>query len=420
MTNSLGIKLKNARLDIGLSQSSMANDIVTRTMLSKIENGAAKPSLTTLTKLAERVNKPLAYFLSETVDCFDQGLGQQSYQHLCHLYQKKDYKGVKDYFKFTIAKSNISELDHYKCFLVLCNSQLVLGDYENLEDNLENIIAFFIKQNDQYFLSKAYHSMSLFFFYRNLFDDSKSYSHLAIDAFELSYNSDELFRIKLHYVLGYTEYKMLDYANAIISLQKSLDYSKESESSYKMGDSFMILSNIYKKNKDMVNAIIYVKKASKYFDILDNKRMVASCQANLGAGLLDSNEYIEAAEAFQKSISLYEELKSYDLANNVRTQLFTALTYTSNVDYMDELLELIEESSLDANYQVPYYIHKAKYYLHKNMTKEAKDLLLYYEINHENRKQYVQVCTFLAEAYSLEFDYKTAFEYSQKALDKTS
>ena len=61
----LGQKLKQARLDAGLSQRQLCGDIITRNMLSQIENGSARPSMDTLRLLAQKLGKPLSYFLEE-------------------------------------------------------------------------------------------------------------------------------------------------------------------------------------------------------------------------------------------------------------------------------------------------------------------------------------------------------------------
>ena len=63
----LGEKLRQARLDKGLSQRALCGDIITRNMLSQIENGSAKPSMETLRLLAARLELPLGYFLEDAL-----------------------------------------------------------------------------------------------------------------------------------------------------------------------------------------------------------------------------------------------------------------------------------------------------------------------------------------------------------------
>lgn len=61
----LGQRLKQARLEAGLSQRQLCGEEITRNMLSQIENGSARPSMDTLRYFATRLGKPMGYFLEE-------------------------------------------------------------------------------------------------------------------------------------------------------------------------------------------------------------------------------------------------------------------------------------------------------------------------------------------------------------------
>ena len=61
----LGQRLRQARLEAGLSQRQLCGDTITRNMLSQIENGSARPSMDTLMVLSARLKKPLSFFLEE-------------------------------------------------------------------------------------------------------------------------------------------------------------------------------------------------------------------------------------------------------------------------------------------------------------------------------------------------------------------
>ncbi len=64
----LGKKILQARLEAGLSQRQLCGDAITRNMLSQIEHGTAKPSMKTLSYLAERLGKPISFFLEDGQD----------------------------------------------------------------------------------------------------------------------------------------------------------------------------------------------------------------------------------------------------------------------------------------------------------------------------------------------------------------
>ena len=57
----LGQRIKQARLEAGLSQRQLCGETVTRNMLSQIENGTAKPSMGTLCFFAERLGLSLIH-----------------------------------------------------------------------------------------------------------------------------------------------------------------------------------------------------------------------------------------------------------------------------------------------------------------------------------------------------------------------
>lgn len=61
----LGERIKQARLEAGLSQRQLCGQRLTRNMLSLIENGAARPSMDTLRYFAQVLGKPVGWFLEE-------------------------------------------------------------------------------------------------------------------------------------------------------------------------------------------------------------------------------------------------------------------------------------------------------------------------------------------------------------------
>ena len=64
----IGQKIKSARLDRKMTQAELAGKEITRNMLSAIESGKATPSLATLTHLAQALDLPLPYLISEDND----------------------------------------------------------------------------------------------------------------------------------------------------------------------------------------------------------------------------------------------------------------------------------------------------------------------------------------------------------------
>lgn len=62
----IGEKIKSLRKERGMTQAELSDGIVTRNMLSLIENGSARPSLSTARAFAERLGVPAEYLISDS------------------------------------------------------------------------------------------------------------------------------------------------------------------------------------------------------------------------------------------------------------------------------------------------------------------------------------------------------------------
>lgn len=96
----LGQRIKEARLEKGLSQRELCGTVITRNMLSLIENGSARPSMDTLRYLAGQLGKPMSYFLEETVPSVNQAciLAARSVPLSQALTVLKDYRSPDPVF----------------------------------------------------------------------------------------------------------------------------------------------------------------------------------------------------------------------------------------------------------------------------------------------------------------------------------
>ena len=84
----LSQRLKQARLEAGMSQRQLCGDVITRNMLSQIENGSARPSMDTLRYLASQLGKPVSFFLEES---FSPSPNQQLVEQAAAAYESGDF-----------------------------------------------------------------------------------------------------------------------------------------------------------------------------------------------------------------------------------------------------------------------------------------------------------------------------------------
>lgn len=116
----IGDKIKRLRNEKLMTQSELAGSVITRNMLSCIENGSASPSLSTLKHIAARLNVPVGYLLAEGEDeMIYAKLSQIS--NIKNAYLSGNYKICRDIW----AESDIEADD--EVYLILAECALSLG-----------------------------------------------------------------------------------------------------------------------------------------------------------------------------------------------------------------------------------------------------------------------------------------------------
>ena len=64
----VGEKIKTLRKELNMTQSELAGEEMTKSMLSQIENNVSNPSMKTLQYIAKVLNKPISYFLEDKLE----------------------------------------------------------------------------------------------------------------------------------------------------------------------------------------------------------------------------------------------------------------------------------------------------------------------------------------------------------------
>lgn len=147
--SNLGQKIKAIRKELCLTQNYVAEGIVTRNMLSRIENGHVTPSLETLTKLAERLEIPVGYLIDDR----DDGTKLKNERLLSIIkaeFKNENYELCLQYLDnleyFTEQKNRL-----YTCSELLLGMQMAYGE-SNLKHS-QTLISNALK-NEEYLTAK--------------------------------------------------------------------------------------------------------------------------------------------------------------------------------------------------------------------------------------------------------------------------
>lgn len=126
----LGEKIKSVRIKKGMTQSQLCSDKITRNMLSIIECGKALPSLDTLYYIAERLEIPVAYLVSEDSNPF-------LFEKERKISKIREALSQKQYKTVLWLTESLSEIDDELAY-ILSYSHLCLGKDAVLRGALES------------------------------------------------------------------------------------------------------------------------------------------------------------------------------------------------------------------------------------------------------------------------------------------
>lgn len=427
--NTLGQKIKKARIEKNMTQQDIVGNFITRNMLSKIENDLAKPSIKTIEYLAKQLDKPISYFLESLIEGINENSsftnGESNkfeiiFEHSSFLVKNNNYDKCIEYLDNFFTTSDNSNSSYY-CGRILYNYALChykKKQYPLAKKKFEQLIEILIKNIDYYYISNSYYYLERISHLNHHHKNAEDYGLLAIKYLEKSYINDVLFNIKLHSALGFTYKKLEKYSDAIKCLDETLELSKKFNCHYNSGEIHMLLGTIYRKINKIDKAMYHANKAINFFDFIDSHYLKASAQRNLANYYVIMNMFDEAEKYYTVALDYCKESENIKLANTIKSGLLECLVgkglYTEAIDYFDTIdSTCIKNADFGNNHK---FIGKA-YFLLKKYSKAKKHLFIAEEIlSSVNRFDYLtDTYNILAQLHSTTNEYKEAYEYSAKA-----
>lgn len=360
MDNKVGEKIKATRKEQNMTQADLAGEEMTKSMLSQIENNVSNPSIKTLQYIADKLNKPIGYFLNSHVDkntIINEAteLNKKSEERIRHISELIDIGKIDE------AQKSIEE--------IMENGTLD-GSAREYADILFKIGKALIKINridsgrkylslsiDKYINKKFYiEAAKAYVEYANGYYKEFNYEEclkICKKAFELYYknlNTDPLFEIELYYYNIIILSAMGDIKNAILLINQALSLSAKTSLYYKTDELYRLNAIFSYLKRDMESYESNMDKALQFASVTEDKMCLARMYAIKAIVALESNEADNALEYAEKNKfysgkelyvyffikgKAYYSLGKYDLAyENIKKVDFPSYE-THKFDYLN-------------------------------------------------------------------------------------
>jgi HTH-type transcriptional regulator, quorum sensing regulator NprR len=332
--SSLGQRIRQARKELKMTQHDLADGIVTSSMICQIENGKAFPSYPVLAALADRLSKPIEFFVSDTDATKRQ---RSSYTLAKALMASGSYEKAYTLLK-SLQDMPLSDPEDFQMTFSECCQQL--GKYEEAAAPLDDM------------LTNAKNSGSLKQMVSILYRLGKIAEHgnqyqLALYHWEKAYELldrteiEAALRSKLLTAMGNTQYK-LGYVQEAVSLLKEAYEQRESfQSLEELGKMYLTLSLSYREAHDLAGAAEFSDRALTIFKSLQNIHLATDVKRSMGILLAKQGQFDESVNLFDECIDTYT--RSYDSFQVGLTQLEKAIALQLH-GCLDEAIALMQNA----------------------------------------------------------------------------
>ena len=354
---SLVKKVKLLRKEVGLKQEDLTCDILSRTMLSKIENDKVTPSIYQLSHISKKLGYSVDYFLQ--TDSLSYSSNTQYEDSIYKLFKNENYLSIISKFEKQILNinSNIEyayyigysyyKMHYFKESIKFLNRYLknieLLQDCD-LVSHLENV-------------STALNILSIIFMEED-YTKAIQYALKAKDILQ----KNRLTKSRTYFVvinnLGGFYNKISDYEKCINLLEEFLSYNKELIYLQIFASIHISLSSAYYNTGDYDHSIENIKKAIFFFLYTKDKVNAIECFLNYINALRYSKKYDEAIKILDEVVLKYKDTFDSSLKISFIMQKAILEFNIRNFDASLEELTKLNIKDLDSYNRNCYYFMK--------------------------------------------------------------
>lgn len=274
MPATLGQKIKELRIQKGLTQSDLGAGMVTPSMISQIEADKANPSHKLLQAIAEKLETPIEYFLTDMQMQIEQ---IATYKVAKAMMEASDFNGAIPILS-ELMEDSIPQLHSAEIQFDLAECQLQIGNLEEALDGYDKVLSSATTRKDMYM---------------------------------------QILALKQ---LGFVEEKRHNYPLAIYHWQKALDLLEkiEQRDPFLAAELLRELGKVYGYLGEKKDALGAYQRAHAYLENTANFQRIADLYRVLGQTFKEMGEFDRASEYSQHAISLYRGLKNIKLSIEVK------------------------------------------------------------------------------------------------------
>jgi HTH-type transcriptional regulator, quorum sensing regulator NprR len=350
MPATLGQKIKELRVQKGLTQSDLGAGMVTPSMISQIEADKANPSHKLLQAIAEKLETPIEYFLTDMQMQIEQ---IATYKVARAMMEAGDFAPavpiLHDLMEDSIPQLHSAEIQYD---LAVC--QLETNQLDEAMDGFDRVLSSAATRKDIHMQILALRNLGIVEERRHNYPLAIYHWQKALDLIDKVEESDPFLTAEIlrqvgevNNYLGEREHALGSYAKAHKVLAGTANFKKIADLYRKLGQSFKDLG-------DFDRASEYSQHAISLYRGLKNIKLAIEVKENYGIVKGESGELEEALQTLASCLAEYEEYGYQEKMAHTHGEM--ARIHLSNKSYdeagkhCEQALNLLGENNLERGY----------------------------------------------------------------------
>jgi tetratricopeptide (TPR) repeat protein len=309
--DALGLRIRKARMELGISLAAVAQKDFSRAFLNQIELGRARPSTRTLQIIAERLHRPVEYFLQDpeiSTTAVELRLAEAATR-----LRRGDGETACEMMQELLRKPQLGPELRTRAQIVLAEALLKLRMIAEAIEVLTVAIKAANASRWDALTVELYDRMGSAYYLQRRPHEAGRWWDKAINAYEDAELTDPLLRARilghranLHFVAGEPREAIAGYQAAITAAEDVLDMQA-------LGGIYEGLAVSFGKIGDLTRALEYAQRSLRLFDTLQDVRMSAQLRNNMAEILLKEGRPDQAELLFLEGAEQLRRVNDHDL-----------------------------------------------------------------------------------------------------------
>ena len=325
--SSLGKLIRARRKELGLTQQQLGGKEITKGFVSLIESNRGNPSVETLVLLAERLQKPVSYFLERSTP-LSLKAAQATLSVGWVAVKQGNYTQAAEAFQeaLTLAGRLHSQSLEAECHIGLAFALASLRQLDLARQHVQRGKHLAGAAKAEQHLVRASHVLGVIAYYERNFREARQQFLDGFRRFQELDHPDKGLGGILLYNLGNTYMELGDHAEAARWYQQALTSLEPTGDLHRLGLVYLQLGVTNRERGDYDTALSHLTRAENLFGVLQATRLSGWAHTSIGITLLARGEVDEAITHLEESLRVGE--RTGDDAGRERslTELGRALT----------------------------------------------------------------------------------------------